>query len=190
MLKTRLLLGVIALWSFSFQQGCQDATKALTHLSYYPIRDMRQTVVIDPQRRDPTNPKWQTFVGPDSLAVPMKLDVDRWLGEQPYDAASKNLVAPAVDNMDSATVRGDTLFHTFCWTCHGMTMQGNGPVAAQFMPPPDLLAEPTRKRTDGFIFMYMRHGGVVMPSYGNAVSAKDAWDILHYIRHMQKMSPR
>ena len=66
MLRGRLLLGVIALWSVSFHQGCQDLTKSLTHLSYYPIRDMRQTIVIDPQRRDPTNPKWMTFNGPDS----------------------------------------------------------------------------------------------------------------------------
>ena len=69
-------------------------------------------------------------------------------------------------------------------------MAGDGPVAAQFMPPPDLLAEATRKRTDGYMYMYMRHGGIVMPSYGNALSSKDAWDIVHYIRHMQKASPR
>ena len=50
MLRSRLLLGVIALWSVSAHQGCQDLKKSLTHLAYYPIRDMRQTVVIDPQR--------------------------------------------------------------------------------------------------------------------------------------------
>jgi mono/diheme cytochrome c family protein len=188
MLRTKLLLGLIALWSVSVQQGCHDLAKSLTHLTYYPIRDMRQTVVIDVQRGDPTHPKWIAFRGPDSLAVP-GIDVDRWLGDAPYDLAGKNLKAPAT-LMDSSVVHGDSLFHTFCWTCHGMTMVGDGPVAAQFMPPPDLLAEATRKRTDGYIYMYMRHGGVVMPSYGNAVSAKDAWDILHYIRSMQKTSPR
>lgn len=189
MLRAKLLLGVIALWSVSFQQGCQDLTRSLTHLSYYPIRDMRQTVVIDPQRRDANDPRWQTFNGPDSLAVPT-IDVDRWVGDAPYEAAGKNLVAPPVADMDSAVVRGDSLFHTFCWTCHGKTLAGDGPVAQAFMPPPDLLAQATRERTDGYIFMYMRHGGVVMPSYGNAVSAQDAWNILHYIRHMQKVSPR
>ena len=189
MLRTKLLLGVIALWSVSFHQGCQDLSKSLTHLKYYPIRDMRQTVVIDPQRGDPTHPKWTPFRGPDSLAV-SSIDADRFMGDAPYDLASAHLVAPAEAKLDSAVVRGDTLFHTFCWTCHGMKMAGDGPVAAQFMPPPDLLAEATRKRTDGFIYMYMRHGGVVMPSYGNAVSSKDAWDIVHYIRSMQKTSPR
>jgi len=42
MLKPALFLGLVALWSVSFQQGCQDLQKAVTHLTYYPIRDMRQ----------------------------------------------------------------------------------------------------------------------------------------------------
>ena len=189
MLKPIAFIGLIALWSASFQQGCEDAKKSLTHLKYYPIRDMRQTIVIDPQRRDPTHPDWMTFNGPDSLAVPT-IDVDRWVADAPYEGVEKFVFMPAEPQVDSAVVRGDTLFHSFCWTCHGMTMKGDGPVAAQFMPPPDLLAEATRNRSDGFIFMYMRHGGVVMPSYGNALSAHDAWDIVHYIRSMQKASPR
>ncbi len=189
MLRGKLLLGVIALWSVSFQQGCQDVTKSLTHWSYYPIRDMRQTIAIDPQRRDSNNPKWMTFNGPDSLAVPT-IDVDRWVADAPYQDVEKHVFAPAEAQLDSAVVRGDTLFHVFCWTCHGKTMKGDGPVAQTFMPPPDLLAQATRDRSDGFLFMYMRHGGVVMPSYGNALSAHDAWDVVHYIRHMQKVSPR
>lgn len=188
MLRTRLLLGLIALWSVSVQQGCEDLKKSLTHLTYYPIRDMRQTVMIDPQRIDPLNPKVMTFRGPDSLAVPT-IGKDRWVGEAPYDEAGKMLHEPFATS-EASVVHGDTLYHAICWTCHGMTMAGDGPVAAQFMPPPDLLAEATRNRADGYIYNYMRHGGVVMPSYGNAVSSKDAWDIVHYIRHMQKMSPR
>jgi mono/diheme cytochrome c family protein len=189
MLRAKLILGLIALWSVSFQQGCRDLKSSLTHLTYYPIRDMRQTIVIDPQRGDPMRPKLTPFVGPDSLAVPT-MDTDRWMSEAPYEMADQHVQAPAVAIMDSSIARGDTLFHNFCWTCHGMTMAGDGPVAAQFMPPPDLLAEATRKRTDGYIYMYMRHGGVVMPSYGNALSSHDAWDIVHYIRSMQKASPR
>jgi len=189
MLRGRLLLGVLALWSVSFHQGCQDVTKALTHWSYYPIRDMRQTIVIDPQRRDPTDPKWMTFNGPDSMAV-ATIDVDRWVADAPYADVEKHVFMPATVQPESSVARGDTLFHNFCFTCHGMTMKGDGPVAQQFMPPPDLLAEATRKRSDGFIYMYMRHGGVVMPSYGNAVSSRDAWDIVRYIRSMQQKSPR
>ena len=188
MLRPAVFLAVIALWSVSFQQGCQDLKKSLTHLTYYPIRDMRQTVVIDAQRYDPTNPKWVTFRGPDSLAVPT-IGRDRWVGDAPYDETAK-MVHDPIPVTEQSIVRGDTLFRTVCSPCHGKTMLGDGTVAPSFMPPPDLLAEATRNRTDGFIYNYVRHGGVVMPSYGNAMSAHDAWDVIHYLRYMQKASPR
>ena len=106
----------------------------------------------------------------------------------PYDAVEKKILAPA--SSDASIAHGDSLFHTICWTCHGKTMAGDGPVAAKFVPPPDLLGESSRGRTDGFMYMYMRHGGAIMPSYGNVLSSSDAWSLVHYIRHMQKTSPR
>ena len=66
----------------------------------------------------------------------------------------------------------------------------DGPVAALFMPPPDLLGEATRDRTDGYLYSYIRHGGVVMPAYGAQVTAEEAWHLINYIRNMQKVSPR
>lgn len=188
MLRPALLLGVIALWSASFQQGCEDVRKSLTHWTYYPIRDMRQTVAIDPQRYDPTNGKWVTFRAPDSLSVPT-IGRDRWVGQPPYDDTAPRIHDP-YEVTEASITRGDTLFRTVCSPCHGKTMLGDGTVAPSFMPPPDLLAEPTRNRSDGFIYSYVRHGGFVMPAYGNALSAHDAWDVIHYLRHMQKVSPR
>ena len=180
MLRPLFWLGLLALWSSSFNQGCQDARKALTHLTYYPTRDMRQTIALDPQR--------STWGAPDSLSVPT-IGRDAYVNDTaPYDVASKLLTAPATSEPSEA--RGDSLFHTICWTCHGRTMAGDGPVSAKFIPPPDLLGESTRGKSDGFMYMYMRHGGAVMPSYGNAISSRDAWDLVHYIRHMQKVSPR
>lgn len=188
MLKPAFLLAVIGLWSVSLQQGCDDVRKSLTHWTYYPIRDMRQTIVIDPQRYDPTNGRWVTFRGPDSLAVP-SIGRDRWVGDAPYDETAP-MVKDPYEATQASIVRGDTLFRAVCSPCHGKTMLGDGTVAPSFMPPPDLLAEATRNRSDGFIYNYVRHGGVVMPSYGNAMSAHDAWDVIHYLRHMQKASPR
>ena len=192
MVKPVAFLALLALWSASFQQGCEDAKKAVTHLSYYPIRDMRQTVVVDPQRTAWGTPdsvarmkQWGT---PDSLSVPT-IGADPYVNDTaPYDLAGAKLVAPA--STEASVAHGDSLFHTICWSCHGKSLAGDGPVSTKYIPPPDLLAEATRGRTDGYMFMYMRHGGAVMPSYGNASSARDAWSLVHYIRHMQKVSPR
>ena len=180
MVKPVAFVALLALWSASFQQGCEDVKKSLTHLSYYPIRDMRQTVAIDPQR--------STWGAPDSLNVP-SIGADTYrFHTAPYEVAGARMVAPA--STDAMVARGDSLYHTICWTCHGKTMMGDGPVTAKFIPPPDLLAEATRGRTDGYLYMYMRHGGAIMPSYGAALSAHDAWSIVHYIRQQQKVSPR
>jgi hypothetical protein len=184
-----LFFAVLAVWSYSFQQGCDDAKKSLTRWTYYPIRDMRQTVAVDPQRDawSPNGPvRWGQV--PDSLSVPT-------IGKDPYpplienyEAIGQKLVAPP--STEASVAHGDSLFRTVCWTCHGKTLIGDGPVSAKFVPPPDLLAEMTRLRTDGYLYMYMRHGGAIMPAYGNVLSSRDAWGLVHYIRDMQKTSPR
>jgi len=189
MLKPLAVMALMALWSVSFQQGCNDLRKSVTHLRYYPIRDMRQTVAPDPQR-----PIWAEKGAPvvwdgtpDSLSVPT-IGVDPYVAPPGvYDGVEKKIVAPP--STDASIAHGDSLFHTVCWSCHGKTMGGDGPVAAKGMPATPLLSEQTRARTDGFIYMYMRHGGALMPSYGNVLSSRDAWSLVHYIRHMQKTTP-
>jgi len=190
MLKPLAVLGLLALWSVSVQQGCNDLKKSVTHLAYYPIRDMRQSVAPDPQRMiwSENGPvAWGAV--PDSLSVPT-IGADPYAdAASPYEEVEKKILAPPAT--EASIAHGDSLFHVVCWTCHGKTMASDGPVVAKGMiPPPDLLAEGTRGRTDGFIYMYMRHGGAIMPSYGNMLSSRDAWSLVHYIRHMQKTSPR
>jgi len=189
MLRPIAFIALLALWSASFQQGCEDAKKSLTRLRYYPIRDMRQSVVLDPQRDAwGANGPVRLAQVPDSLSVPT-IGRDPYLADiASYEDIGKKLLAPP--STEASVARGDSLFHTVCWSCHGKTLIGDGPVSAKFVPPPDLLAEMTRLRTDGYMYMYMRHGGAIMPSYGNVLSTHDAWSVIHYIRHMQKVSPR
>src|SRR5260221_14122219 len=116
MLKPIAFLALLALWSSSYQQGCSDLKKSLTHLSYYPIRDMRQTIAIDPQRT--------TWGAPDSLTVPT-IRRDPYVDDvAPYDVARKKLVAPESSKLSVA--RGDRLRHTNFWTTHPTTMAGKG----------------------------------------------------------------
>jgi mono/diheme cytochrome c family protein len=188
------MLAFLALWSVSAQQGCNDLKKSVTHLKYYPIRDMRQTIAPDPQRMiwSETGKPVVWAAVPDSLSVPT-IGVDPYMADAaPYDVSGAKLHSP--ESTDASVARGDSLFHTICWTCHGKTLAGDGPVAPKMAEtgavPTDLLSEGPRSRTDAFIYMYMRHGGALMPSYGNVLGSRDAWSIVHYIRHMQKTSPR
>jgi len=179
-----VLVGALTLFSLgTVQQGCKDAKKAMTHLSYYPIRDMRTTVAFVPQHKG--------MYVPDSLSVSTR-GTERLYGLEGVELADKlgNTLTNPVAATDSSIARGAFKFTKTCIPCHGTTLAGDGPVAALFMPPPDLLGEVVRARKDGYIYSYIRHGGVVMPSYGPAVTAEEAWNLVNYIRHMQKVSPR
>jgi mono/diheme cytochrome c family protein len=176
---------VSLVFSFSTQSGCKDLRRSVTHLSYYSKRDMRNTVVLDPARgflRDA-----------DTTAIPTT-GVDRPLAglvvaQEDRDAFAAKFVNPQAPD-DSSIARGLRKFGRTCVPCHGRSLAGDGAVAPLFMPPPDLLAAPTRARRDGYIYSYVRHGGVVMPSYGAQVTAQEAYDLINYIRHMQQTSPR
>jgi mono/diheme cytochrome c family protein len=181
MLRTALAViaaAILALFAVpSFQQGVRDAVSSLTHLSYYPIRDMRRSVA-------PVAHKG-VYRLPDEASVPTtgkEMVIDR-------DVLAETLRNPIATD-DASVARGDSLYRKLCVPCHGRSMAGDGPVAALFMPPPDLLGQQTRDRKDGFIYSYIRHGGVVMPSYGFQVTAEEAWHLVNFIRHHQRTTPR
>jgi mono/diheme cytochrome c family protein len=80
---------------------------------------------------------------------------------------------------------GKQHFTTFCAPCHGPEGKGGvtGPVAAKFIPPPDLTnAEFQRQRTDGFWHNYILAGGAVMPAYAEALSSEEAWHLVNFLR--------
>jgi len=94
MLKALFWIGLLALWSSSFQQGCSDLKKSVTHLAYYPIRDMRATVALKPQR--------STWGAPDSLSVPT-IGRDAYMNDAaPYEVASKALTAAPTSDLSEA----------------------------------------------------------------------------------------
>jgi len=181
MLKASVVAVVLALvamfTTISVQRGARDAWQSATHLPYYPIRDMRRTVALMPQKGQ--------MMAPDTGSVPVN-GRELFYDHETEAARFHNPQAPD----DSSIARGARKFMRTCVPCHGAKMDGTGPVAAQFMPPPDLLAQMTRERKDGYIYAYIRTGGIVMPAYGAQVTAQEAYDLINFIRHMQQTSPR
>ena len=175
-------VGLVVLTMFnptSPQVGCKRAVETFTHLRYYKYRDMRTSVVVAPQK--------EVMRAPDDASIPLGgRDV---AGEDPPYERNQHRVNPTTAS-DSSIARGERKFMRTCAPCHGTSLAGDGKVAPFFMPPPDLLAAPTRARTDGFIYSYMRFGGIVMPSYGAQVTAEEAWNLVNFIRDQQRKNPR
>ncbi len=87
-----------------------------------------------------------------------------------------------------ASVRkGAELFSIYCTPCHGASGRGDGPVSTKFVPPADLTNPELHKvRTDGYWQSYLSAGGAVMPSYAEALSPEERWDVVNFMRTLAK----
>ena len=114
----------------------------------------------------------------DALAVDGEVPLDRTTAE----ATLSNPVPATAE----AIARGRALYHDYCFPCHGAGARGDGPVAAKFIPPPNLLTEGYRNRGDGFFFAVITSGGPLMPAQGPALDPEERWAIILYLRSLQK----
>ena len=80
---------------------------------------------------------------------------------------------------------GRQMFQIYCALCHGPDAKGGGPLAAKFVPPPDLTLELFKQRTDGFLYATIRDGGPLMPAQGEGLSPDERWDVVNYLRVLQ-----
>lgn len=81
---------------------------------------------------------------------------------------------------------GKDLFMMDCAPCHGTNGRGKGPVAHLLrIPPADLVTGLTKDLPDGYIFGTIRDGGVAMPSYDDAMSSHERWQVVLFIRALE-----
>ncbi len=92
---------------------------------------------------------------------------------------------------------GRQQYTIFCQPCHGATGAGDGPVAG---PPygkgplvgvlplsgPSSIA---KVRSDGHIYVTIRHGRRRMPGYAR-IPTRDRWDIVNYVRYLDRKEAR
>ncbi len=91
---------------------------------------------------------------------------------------------------DEASVRrGQAIFAERCVACHGHEGHGGGPVSKSFPPAPDLAYQTVRARSDGFIYATILLGGKAMPRIGEGLDDRDRWDLVHFVRHVQAITP-
>ena len=106
------------------------------------------------------------------------------------DAASDALVNPRPMSLASLE-NGREQYQVFCSPCHGasgmgdgavsMTGSVNGPLAGVLpIAGPGSIA---RVRSDGHLYVTIRHGRRRMPGY-QRIPAEHRWDIVNYIRYL------
>ena len=91
-----------------------------------------------------------------------------------------------VTSTERSLATGKALFNIYCTPCHGSQGKGDGPVVGQGIPSSDLLADRIKQQKDGYLYATIRSGGIIMPSYNHALSTKERWDIVNYVRQLQQ----
>jgi cbb3-type cytochrome c oxidase subunit III len=94
--------------------------------------------------------------------------------------------------LKGVAAQGATLFANYCWTCHGTSGKGDGPIAVAYQPRPrDLTDRPyVASRTDFDLYNAISQGGpavnrsAAMPGWGHALSPQEIWDLVAYVRQL------
>lgn len=128
-----------------------------------------------------------------SMLDPVKGTIAR--GKMPYhlsnseaDAikAGTELVDPTTET-EFTVSRGQKAYENYCSACHGMSMEGDGPVIAKKFPaPPSLKSSKYKEYSKGRIFHVITVGFGDMPGHANQVTINDRWYISQFIKKMQK----
>ncbi len=113
----------------------------------------------------------------------------------PADEAGRRQAA-----LGAMLMRGEERFNIYCSACHGYDGKGKGTVGSRFsIAVGNLHEDRFRDRnplvaasngSDGHFFDVIRNGwnNGNMPGYGHAVSPRDAWAIVLYVRTLQAWS--
>jgi mono/diheme cytochrome c family protein len=93
-----------------------------------------------------------------------------------------NPLQPSPDDLQ----HGANLFAANCSPCHGALGRGDGTVVHLLAhKPADLLTGVSKNLPDGYIYGYIRNGGIWMPGYGDAMSSNERWQVVMYLRQLQ-----
>jgi mono/diheme cytochrome c family protein len=105
-----------------------------------------------------------------------------WLDKLPIEANEENMKL------------GEVKFQTYCAPCHGYGGNGDGLVhkraealvQATWNRPTSLHKDAVKAQPVGKIFSTITNGQGKMPSYSNAITAKERWAIVLYVRALQR----
>jgi mono/diheme cytochrome c family protein len=148
---------------------------------------------LDPMQRQPKYKAYQeSEFSDDGLAMRVppagtvayrsRIDPAEATGRGPNGA----LLASSPVPFDAALLeRGREKFEVTCAVCHGLLGDGDSQVAMNMSlrRPPSLHLY--RDRPDGYIYQVIQEGFGLMPSYAEALSVRDRWAVVAYVRALQ-----
>jgi mono/diheme cytochrome c family protein len=102
---------------------------------------------------------------------------------------SASVVSPLTDTLDMASLaEAGRLYNINCGICHGDKAGGNGPLATsgQIGAVANLASGEKAALSDGTMFHVITYGKGQMGSYAAQLNSKQRWEVIQYIRSLQK----
>jgi mono/diheme cytochrome c family protein len=102
----------------------------------------------------------------------------KWVAPKEADTLKNPLAGSSVALKD-----GKVLYTSYCAPCHGERGRGDGVAAASLSTKPaDHSSDNVQKETDGALFWMISQGRNPMPTYKQALSDDQRWELVDYIR--------
>lgn len=153
------------------------------------IQDMMESPAIKAQEYEEEAPDHRGMRVPPEGTVPVGFTPYRFKTDVEAAKANPN---PLAGQMDPETLFvGQKFYTTNCAVCHGQ--KGLGGVEEKItvadkmaLKPPSLVSEKVRGLTDGHIYHIITAGQGVMGPYNHHIPQKYRWQVVNYIRFLQK----
>ena len=119
----------------------------------------------------------------------------RWHDEKPADTLKIPSETPVT--IESLSHGGELFQKLECWKCHGQQGRGDGPSASTLTDSKDQPIRPYNftgggrfkcgaENEDLYRIFMTGVDGTPMPSFNDVIKPVDAWDLVHYLRTLQK----
>jgi len=194
--SVRLLVAALALVTVA---GCKPLDDAMVSIFGRSMRNQRSFDPYENTRQPPEHSisfasgNFPSAEGVVNIGQPEGLEDDvppltpRDLAP-PGSEVVQSLVNPVKPTPESLA-RGQVLFERICAVCHGLTGIGvqafiapKHPTVAAY----NLAGPVVQAYSDGYIYAMMRMGRGLMPPYAHQISHFDRWNIVNYIRQLQR----
>lgn len=153
------------------------------------IQDMFESPAIKAQEYDAGSPNHSGMRVPPENTAPVGFTPYKFKGN--LDGASKN-PNPLAGNVTPEVLGvGQKYYETNCMVCHGMKGEGNpesNVVKNMALKPPSILTDKVRGWTDGHLYHVITEGQGVMGPYASHIPQSVRWQVVNYIRFLQKDS--
>jgi mono/diheme cytochrome c family protein len=124
-----------------------------------------------------------------SVREPVSGTVER--GNKPYmyadsvQLAEKYMINPLTYTKENLNI-GQRKFHIYCSPCHDYQGTGISRLNGQFPNPPTLHSDRVKNWPDGHIYHVITVGQNIMPSYAKQINETERWQIVLYVRALQR----